>query len=87
MKKAHIKYMYFNFVCGCNSYNNHIEFVSGEYTMLIDIQFEILKTLQMQKCALVQVQKEMLHTLKGSMKCCRPLEDKKKGIIGKLWKK
>jgi hypothetical protein len=29
----------------------------------------------------------MLHTLKGSMKCCRPLEDKKKGIIGKLWKK
>jgi hypothetical protein len=87
MKRAHIKYLYFNPVRGCNSYNNHIEFVAEEHDMLIDIQFEILKTLQMQKCALVHVQKEMLHTLKESMKCCRPLKDKKKGIIGKLWKK
>jgi hypothetical protein len=50
--------------------------------MLVDIQKEILQTLQMQKSELIHIQEEMLGTLKSAMRCCRPFKCRKtKGQI------
>jgi hypothetical protein len=58
----------------CNSCNDYIEFVAVEESMLIGIQREILKTLQMQKCELIQIQTEMLQALKAAFRYCRPVK-------------
>jgi hypothetical protein len=52
-----------------------------EESMLVEIQGEILQTLQAQKSELIQIQKEMLLTLKAAMSCCTPSKcNKNKGI-------
>jgi hypothetical protein len=59
--------------------------------MLIEIQREILQTLQAQKRELMQIQKEMLQALKAAMSCCRSLKCKTtKGMrhrpLPRVWK-
>jgi hypothetical protein len=60
--------------------------------MLVEIQMEILQTLQAQKRELIQIQKEMLQVIKAAMSCCKPSKCKAfKGIrrrpLTRVWKK
>jgi hypothetical protein len=59
---------------------------------LVDIQKEILQTLQAQKSELIEIQKEMLQALKAAMSCCTSFKcNKNKAIrrspLNRVWKK
>jgi hypothetical protein len=59
----------------------HFFSFAEEKSMLVEIQREILQTLQTQKSELIQIQKEMLQTLKAAMSCCTPSKcNQSKGI-------